>query len=405
MLDMACRLSHTALLLLCLLLTGCSSSDSAPIRVGILHAQSGPLAASEQPVANSTLLAIEEINASGGLLGRQVQPILGENLSDPDSFAREAQRLIVDEQVEVLFGCWTSASRKAVLPVLKGHRHLLFYPLQYEGLEKSPYVVYTGAVPNQQMVPGIKWALDHLGSRFFLVGSDYIYPHTANFLAQIQLQVLGAEVVGTEYLALGEHDVEHVLQMIKETKPDVLLNTVNGDTNVALFAGLKKAGLKIPTMSLSLGEHDARFLDLDPTVEHYAAWNYFQSVDTPENHHFIREYRKMFGTDALLSDPMEAAYFGVHLWAQAVRDAGSSTPASVRSTIGGQSYAAPEGLVSVDDSTLHTWKTVRVGRLQGSGQFEIVWSSQGPVRPRPFPFYRTVGEWEEYLRDYSETRN
>ncbi len=375
----------------------CSEGPPPPIRVGILHADSGSLAHSEQAVSRATLLAIEELNDSGGVLGSEVQAVMGRGISEPEDFVREARRLIDEEGVVVLFGGWTSTARKALLPLLSGRRHLLFYPLQYEGLESSPFVVYTGAVPNQQMVPGIKWALDHLGSRFFLVGSDYVYPRTAHEIAKTQLTVLGAEVVGEEYIPLGGDQVQEAVQAIVASDADVILNTINGDSNVALFKAFKEAGVTTPVLSLSLGEHDHQSLDLPEGEEHYAAWNYFQSLDSPENRRFLARYRARYGLETVTSDPMEAAYLGVHLWAQAVEEAGSPEPIQVRGSLGGQSFVAPGGLVSVDESTQHIWKTVRVGRLQEDGQFEVVWESQGPVRPRPYPFFRTVTEWENYL--------
>jgi urea transport system substrate-binding protein len=380
------------------LAVGCSPHEVKPIRVGILHSATGSLADSEQPVANATRLALEEIDAAGGLLGRPLEIIASDGSSEPEKFASEAERLIVDEKVEVLFGCWSSASRKAVLPVLERHDHLLFYPVQYEGLEQSPHVVYTGAVPNQQMVPGIKWALDNLGKKFFLVGSDYLYPRAANSMARVQLEVLDGEVLGEEYLLLGSKKVEPVIEKIRQSQPDVILNTINGDTSKAFFAALRKAGITTPTLSMSTSEVEFAGMGENMPVGHYAAWNYFQSIDSPENRKFVQRYQTRFGADSVTNDPMEAGYVGVKLWAQAVTDAESSQPVEVGKAIGGESLAAPEGLISVDSTTRHCWKSVRVGKLKADGQFSILWSSQGPVRPRPFPIYRPLAEWEAYLR-------
>lgn len=383
-------------------MASCSPHEVEPIRVGILHSATGSLATSEQPVANATRLALEEL-AEDGLLDRPLRIVSGDGASDPETFAKEAERLISQEKVDVLFGCWSSASRKAVIPVLERHDNLLFYPVQYEGLEQSAHVIYTGAVPNQQMVPGIKWAMDNLGRKFFLVGSDYVYPHTANTMAKVQLQVLGAEVVGEEYLLLGSTDVAPLIDEIRRSRPDVILSTINGDTAKAFFAGLKASGLKIPTLSMSASEVEFASMGNNMPVGHYAAWNYFESIDTPENRRFVARYKQRFGADSVTSDPMEAGYIGVKLWAQAVRNAESALPEDVSKSIGGESLAAPEGLVSVDGSTHHLWKTVRVGKLQPDGQFSILWSSQGPVRPRPFPIYRPRAQWEAYLRRLFES--
>lgn len=385
-------------ILLLSLALGCASREVRPIRVGVLHSATGSLAISEEPVANATRLALDELKADGGLLGRPLEVIGADGASSPERFAREAERLIVEQQVDVLFGCWSSASRKAVLPVLERHDHLLFYPLQYEGLEQSPHVVYTGAVPNQQLVPGIKWALDNLGKRFYLVGTDYVYPRTANTMARVQLEVLGGEVLGESYLLLGSREVETVIDEIRRSQPDVILNTINGDSSLAFFAALRKAGLEIPTLSMSAGEVEFASMGADLPVGHYAAWNYFQSIDTPENVRFVQRYKTRYGADSVTSDPMNAAYAGVKLWAQAVRNAESAEPNEVVRAIGGESLAAPEGLISVDSTNQHCWKPVHVGQLQPDGQFKILWSSQGPVRPRPFPVYRPRAEWELYLR-------
>jgi urea transport system substrate-binding protein len=380
------------------LVVGCSPHKPEPIRAGILHSATGSLSSSERPVANATRLALEELAAKGGLLGRPLEIVEADGASVPETFASEAERLIVEQKVDVLFGCWTSASRKAVLPVLERHDHLLFYPLQYEGLEQSAHIVYTGAVPNQQLVPGVKWALDNLGKRFFLVGSDYVYPRAANSMARVQLEVLGAEVVGEEYLLLGSRQVGPVVEKIRRSQPDVILNTINGDTGQAFFAALREAGIRTPTLSTSAGEVEFQAMGKDLPVGHYAVWNYFQSIESPENSRFVQRYKARFGADAVTSDPMEAAYIGVRLWAQAVENAESAEPEEVGKAIEGESLAAPEGLISVDSTTHHCWKAVHVGRLMPDGQFSIVWSSQSPVRPRPFPIYRPASEWESYLR-------
>jgi urea transport system substrate-binding protein len=385
-----------------LLVVGCSPHQAKPIRVGILHSASGSLATSEQPVANATRLALEEIAADGGLLGRPLEIVSADGASTPERFASEAERLIVNEDVDVLFGCWSSASRKAVLPVLERHDHLLFYPVQFEGLEQSAHIVYTGAVPNQQMVPGIKWAMDNLGRRFFLVGSDYVYPRTANTMARVQIEVLNGEILGEEYLLLGSKRVDPVIEKIRQSQPDVILSTINGDSGQAFFSGLRNAGIKTPTVSLSASEVEFASMGKDMPVGHYAVSSYFESIDSPENRKFVQRYQARFGADSVTNDPMEAGYLGAKLWAQAVGNAESSEPEEVAKAIGGESLAAPEGLVSVDSTTHHCWKSVRVGKLQQDGQFSILWSSNGPVRPRPFPIYRPRAEWETYLQNLQD---
>lgn len=354
----------------------------------------------ELPVRDATLLAIDEINQQGGLLGRSVTPIVVDGRSDPAVFAREAQRLITVEGVSTIFGCWTSASRKSVKPVVEELNSLLFYPLQYEGLEESSNIVYTGAAPNQQIIPAIKWAFDNLGQTFFLVGSDYVFPRTASAIIKDQVAALGGEIVGEEYILLGSQDVTAVVDHIVRARPAVLVNTINGDTNIAFFQQLRGAGItpqRMPTMSFSIGESELTSLDAASMTGDYAAWNYFQSIESPENAAFIQNFQQKYGGERVISDPMEAAYFGVLLWAQAVREAGSAEAADIRAAVGDQSRLAPGGLVYIDRATRHTWKFVRIGKIRPDGQFDIVWNSGVPVRPVPFPLYRHRSEWDEFL--------
>ena len=395
-------------LLACLLtaatLASCSRPDEEPIRVGILHSMTGTLAISARPVVDATLLAIEEINAQGGLLGRQLEPVIADGASDSDAFAAEAERLITQEKVSVVFGCWTSSSRKAVGPVFEKHNHLLFYPVQYEGLEQSPNIIYNGATPNQQVMPAVSYSLTHFGPRVFLVGSDYVFPRTANEIIRDQVSALGGETVGELYLPLGGKNVAPMIDAIVKAKPDVILNTINGDSNVAFFRGLREAGItpdRLPVVLFSISETELPELGAEAMAGNYAAWNYFQSVDTPENRAFLEKFRARFGADRVVSDPLEAAYFGVMLWAQAVRAAGSAEPAAVLAKIRGQGMHAPGGLAYIDGPTQHTWKYARIGRIRSDGQFDIVWSSDKPVRPMPFPLFRTRADWERWQKDLS----
>lgn len=384
------------------ILSVCLRARRSPIRVGILHSLTGTMAISEKSVVDATRLAIEEINEKGGVLGREIQPVVVDGASDWPTFARGAETLITTEKVSVVFGCWTSASRKTVKPVFEKHDHLLFYPVQYEGLEESPNIVYTGAAPNQQIIPAVKWCFDHLGKKLFLVGSDYVFPRTANAIIKGQVAALRGEIVGEQYLLLGSREVKGVVAAIVEAKPDVILNTINGDTNVAFFQELRAAGItpeKIPSMSFSIAEDELRTLGGESMVGDYACWNYFQSIDSEENRQFVKRFKEKYGAERVTDDPMEAAYFGVHIWAQAVQDAGTDAIAEVRKAVPNQTLKAPEGMVYIDAENRHAWKTVRVGRIRKDGQFEIVWSSQKPVRPVPYPVYRSKSEWDAFLRD------
>lgn len=379
---------------------------SAPIKIGILHSLTGTMSLSERSVAAATQLAVDEINAEGGVLGQQIETVLRDGASNWATFARQAESLIVDEKVDAVFGCWTSASRKTVKPIFEKHDHLLFYPVQYEGLENSPNIIYTGASPNQQIIPAVKWAMDNLGKRFFLVGSDYVFPRSANAIMKAQILSLQGEITGEYYIRLGDTQVETAVQTIVRDHPDVILNTLNGDTNIAFFKKLREQGITpkiIPTISFSIAETEIKSMGSRDFAGDYAAWNYFQSLPGEINRHFIETYKTRYGADETVTDPMEAAYIGVHLWAQAVRKARSSAPRKVLQSLKGMSYGAPEGAVSVDPTSQHLWKQVRIGRILPNGQFEIVWNSGKPVRPLPYPTYRTPGEWEAFLESLYQT--
>jgi urea transport system substrate-binding protein len=385
-------------------LTGCSERTALePIKVGVLHSLTGTMAISEKSVIDATLMAIDELNERGGVLGRQVVAVVADGKSDWPTFAREAARLIAEEQVKVVFGCWTSASRKTVKPVFEKHNHLLFYPVQYEGLEQSRNIVYTGAAPNQQILPAVDWCFRELKARkFFLIGSDYVFPRTAHAIITAQVAKLGGEVVGDEYVLLGQMDFRAVVEKIVGAQPDVILNCINGDSNLAFFEELRAAQdlpRDVRTLSFSMAEDELRSMGAPRMAGDYCAWNYFQSVDTPENRGFVERFKTKYGRNRVTDDPMEAAYFGVYLWAQAARTAGSTEPAAVRSALGGLTFAAPEGMVTIDPATQHTHKTVRIGRIRADGQFDILWASPQPVPPEPYPALRSRGEWEAFLAD------
>lgn len=359
-----------------------------PIKVGILHSLSGTMSISEVAVKDGELLAIEEINAKGGVLGRKIVPIIEDGASDWPTFAEKAKKLILKDKVAVVFGCWTSASRKAVLPVFEKYDHLLIYPVQYEGLEASKNIIYTGATANQQIMPGVSWLLKNGYKKFYLLGSDYVFPRTANLIVKAQLKDERGILVGEEYTPLGHTEYSTIINKIKEAKPDIVFNSLNGDSNVAFFKQLRAAGITakdIPTMSVSIAEDEIRGIGTENLVGHFAVWNYFMSMDTPENREFVKNYKARFGQDRVTDDPIEANYFGVYLWAKAVEKAGTPEVVKVRQAIRGLKFKAPEGEVTIDPTNNHTWKVVQVGKVRSDGQFEILWSSRQPVEPNPFP--------------------
>lgn len=394
-----------ATLMVGLLFTSCGTGPE-PIKIGVLHSLTGPLASSEKAVAEASLLAIEELNSNGGLLGRPVVAIVADGESDPDVFADEAERLIGEENVAVIFGCWTSASRKEVRPVVEGHDVLLFYPVQYEGLETSLNIVYTGATPNQQILPAIDWGRENFGPRFFVAGSDYVFPRAAAAIVGDHLSSTGGEVSGQSFVPLGSMDVDDLVTTMVDSRPDVVVNLINGDTNVAFFNALRERVLspdQLPVISFSIAEEEVRSIGADLVVGHFAAWNYFQSIDTEANAAFVAAYRDRYGAARVTDDPIEAGYFGVSLWARAVEATGTVETASVRARVRGLELMAPGGAISVDPQNLHTWKTCRIGRFLANGQVEIVWQSHTPIRPKPYPDSRKQPEWELLLNQLSDS--
>ncbi|NJO20924.1 MAG: urea ABC transporter substrate-binding protein, partial [Spirulinaceae cyanobacterium RM2_2_10] len=331
-----------------------ASGDSGDtIKVGILHSLSGTMAISETTVVDAEQLAIKEINEAGGVLGKQIEAIVEDGASDWPTFAEKAAKLIDQDEVVTIFGCWTSASRKAVLDVFESKNHMLWYPVQYEGQECSKNIFYTGAAPNQQIEPAVQWLLDNKGTQFFLVGSDYVFPRTANTIIKEMLAAEGGETVGEDYLPLGNTEVTPIITKIQQALPDggVIFNTLNGDSNVAFFKQMQGAGLtpdKYPVMSVSVAEEEVRQIGPEFLVGHFAAWNYFQTVETPENEAFVEAFKAEYGDERVTNDPMEAAYIMVYLWKQAVEAAEVADDLdAVRLAAVGQSFDAPEGPVEM----------------------------------------------------------
>jgi urea transport system substrate-binding protein len=374
------------------------------IKVGILHSLSGTMAISEKSVVDAEKLAIKEINAAGGVLGKQIEAITEDGASDWPTFAEKAKKLIDQDKVVTIFGCWTSASRKAVLPVFEEKKHMLWYPVQYEGQECSQNIFYTGAAPNQQIEPSVDWLLQNKGKEFFLVGSDYVFPRTANTIIKAQLAAKGGKTVGEDYLPLGNTEVTAIIAKIKQALPNggVIYNTLNGESNVALFKQLKGAGLgpdKYPSMSVSIAEEEVKAIGPEYLKGHYAAWNYFQTVDNATNKKFVEAFKKEYGSDRVTNDPMEAAYIAVYLWKQAVEQAKTTDLEPVRKAAIGQSFDAPEGKVTLE-SNHHISKFVRIGEVADNGLFKIVYSTDKAVAP--VPWNQFVAETKGLACDWSD---
>jgi urea transport system substrate-binding protein len=343
---------------------------------------------SETAVRDSELLAISELNENGGVLGKQIEVVQADGASDPQVFATEARRLLEVEKVATVFGCWTSASRKAVKPVFEELYGLLWYPVQYEGMEASPNIMYMGASPNQQIVPAVEYCVNALGKKkLFLVGSDYVFPRTANKIIKAQITQLDADCVGEEYVPMGEANFSIVVEKILASGATVILNTLNGDSNVAFFATLAKAGITsetIPVMSFSIAEEEVAKMDLANLTGHYVSWNYYETTQTPRNEKFVADYKEKYGEDRLTSDPIEAAYIAVYMWAEACEKAGSFDVEAVRVASKGLSFTAPEGTVTIDGGNQHLYKQIRIGKINDQGLIDEVWSKPNAEKPDPY---------------------
>lgn len=363
-----------------------TAASGNTIKVGILHSLSGTMSISEKSVVDAEQLAIEEINKAGGVLGKQIEAVIEDGNSDWPTFAEKAKKLIDQDKVATVFGCWTSASRKAVLPVFESKKHLLWYPVQYEGQECSNNVFYTGAAPNQQIEPSVDWLLKNKGKDFYLVGSDYVFPRTANTIIKAQLQALGGKTVGEDYIPLGNTEVKPVVDKIRQALPNggVIYNSLNGDSNVAFFKELQASGLnadKYPSMSVSIAEEEVKAIGVEYLKGHYAAWNYFQTVKTPASDKFVQAFKAKYGADRVVNDPMEAAYIMVYIWKQAVEKAGTADDLDkVKSAAYGQTFEAPEGTVTMNPNH-HLSKFVRIGQVRDDGLFDIVFETKEAVKP------------------------
>ncbi|CAN5278101.1 MAG: urea ABC transporter substrate-binding protein [Nocardioides sp.] len=364
----------------------CVDTSGDTVKLGFLNSTSGAMAISEQTVRDSLNMAVEEINADGGILGKEIEPVEEDGASDPAIFAEKIEKLLTGDCVAAVFGGWTSASRKAMLPVVEANNGLLFYPVQYEGLEASPNIYYTGATTNQQILPAMDFLASEGVKTLFLAGSDYVFPRTANKIIKQYAATLGIEIVGEEYVPLDSDDWSTQVAKIVDAKPDFVFNTINGSSNVGFIKAYYEQGLTAettPIISVSIAEEEAPAMGHEVTGQ-YAAWNYFQSVDTPANPAFIEAFQTMYGADRPTSDPMEAAYTSLYLYKAIVEAADSFDVDAVNGASDGITFEAPEGLVTIDGDNHHIAKTGLIGQINSDNQFDIVWSSETPIEPDPF---------------------
>jgi urea transport system substrate-binding protein len=393
------------------------AKETGPIKVGILHSLSGTMAISETSLKDVALMTIEGINKAGGVLGRQLEPVVVDPASNWPLFAEKARELIQKDAVSAVFGCWTSVSRKSVLPVFEELNGLLFYPVQYEGEESSYNVFYTGAAPNQQAIPAVEYLMSAKGGgakRWVLLGTDYVYPRTTNKILRYFLKGKGVPDDGImeKYTPFGHADYQTIVADIKkfaQGAPTAVVSTINGDSNVPFYKELANQGLKatdIPVVAFSVGEEELRGIDTKPLLGHLAAWNYFMSIENPTNKGFIdmwkayvKEKNLPDADKRVTNDPMEATYIGIKMWAQAVEQAGTTDVNAVRQAVGGQVVHSPSGFdIVMDAKNHHLHKPVFIGEIKGDGQFQVVWKTEGPVRAAPWsPFVpdsaKKVADW------------
>ena len=396
----------SAVALSCSSISTAFSQSKEPIKVGILHSLSGTMAISETALKETALMTIDQINAKGGVTGRPLQAVVVDPASNWPLFAERARQLISQDKVAAVFGCWTSVSRKSVLPVFKELNSLLFYPVQYEGEELEKNVFYTGAAPNQQAIPATEYLMSKEGGaakRFFLLGTDYVYPRTTNKILRAFLKSKGVKESDIEeiYTPFGHSDYQTIVANVKKFSAGgktCVISTINGDSNVPFYKELGNAGLKakdVPVVAFSVGEEELRGVDTKPLVGHLAAWNYFMSLKNPDNDAFIKMYRdyakakKLANADKVVTnDPMEATYIGIHMWKQAVEQVKTTDVEKVIAAVGGQKFKAPCGFeVTMDKTNHHLHKPVFIGEVKADGQFNVVWKTKGPLRPQPWsPF-------------------
>ncbi|MFY2791756.1 urea ABC transporter substrate-binding protein, partial [Rhodococcus sp. MALMAid1271] len=340
----------------------CVDTSGDTVKIGAINSLSGPTAINETVIRDAITMAVDEINASGGVLGKQLDLLAEDGASEPTVFAEKAEKLISSDCVAAVFGGYTSASRKAMLPVFEDNNALLYYGQQYEGLEASKNVFYTGATTNQQIIPALDYLKEQGVKSLYLVGSDYVFPRTSNAIVKAYAAANGIEILGEDYTPLGSTDFSTIINKVRTANADAVFNVVVGDSLVAFFREYTNAGLKaadMPVMSMCVGEEEVRSIGVQNVAGQLAAWNYFQTLDTPTNNTFVSSFKDMYGQNRVTSDPMESAYTAVYLWKNTVEKADSFAVADIQDAAGGVSFAAPEGEVVINGDNHHISKTAR----------------------------------------------
>jgi urea transport system substrate-binding protein len=391
----------TAMLVAAAAITPAQADDT--IKIGVLHSLSGTMAISETTLKDTVLMMVDDLNTKGGLLGKKVEAVVVDPASDWPRFAEKARELLTADKVAVVFGCWTSVSRKSVLPVFEELNGLLFYPVQYEGEESSNNVFYTGAAPNQQAIPAVEYLMSAEGGnvkRWVLEGTDYVYPRTTNKILEAFLKSKGVAPadIKINYTPFGFSDWQTEVAAIKkfasEGKKTAVVSTINGDANVPFYKELANAGIKasdIPVVAFSVGEEELAGIDTKNLVGHLAAWNYFESVKNPTNEAFIKQWHDFIkNPKRTTNDPMEATYIGFKMWTHAVEQAGTTDVNAVRQAMYGQKVQAPSGPVEVMNTNHHLSKPVMIGEIRPDGQFDVVWQTKETIK---------ADAWSPYLEE------
>ena len=366
---------------------GCADTSGSEVTIGSINSLSGGLAVSESVIHDAIAMAVDEINASGGVLGKQLDLLSEDGASDPTVFAEKANKLVNSDCVAAVFGGYTSASRKAMLPVFEDSNALLYYGQQYEGLESSKNIFYSGATTNQQIIPALDYLKQQGVTSLYLVGSDYVFPRTSNAIVKAYAAANGIEIKGEDYVPLDSTNFATIVNKIRSAGADAIFNVVVGGSLTAFFREYNSAGLAaqtMPVMSMCVGEEEVKSIGADTLVGQLSSWNYYETLDTPANKKFVADFKAKYGPGRVTSDPMESAYTAVYLWKATVEKADSFAVADIQSAADGVTVDAPEGAVTIDGENHHVTKTARVGKVVPSGLIDQVWQSPEPITPDPF---------------------
>jgi len=377
------------------------------IKIGLLYSKTGTMSAEESSIYKAVTFAVEQINQNGGVLNKQIEVIPYDGASDPKEFKKGATELITKYDIDTIFGCWTSSSRKEVKDVVENYNKVLFYPVQYEGVESSKNIIYLGSTPNQQINPTLSYIKQTYGPKVYLVGSDYIYPRIANDYIKALSKYIGLEIIGEQYKILGERNFKKIIDDIEDKKPDVIINTLNGSSNESFFKSLYENNISssnTPVFSFSLDENSvrdiAKKIDIKTLVGQYGSWNYFNSIKNSENEKLKNDLQKRWGKEFILTDASYSAYMGVKLWAKSVEHAKSYKSEDILQNIKRDGLTYIDGMLYINGQNNHAHRGMKIGKIDKNGQFNIVWESDGIIDPNPYPKFKSKQFWKDIQQKY-----